>query len=167
MSSPMEFIFLPSAARTPAGLTASRILKCLWFRLILARFGSRVVHRCHRGRKRSRCRLTDQNRAVAVWMTHSGKPGRNASGRGTLLRTEDHDTSIATCSDRGRWFRRIGRRQSSEERTCESNPDRPYQSPLVSTFALPGGDVRSGTQSNWFSDPGDSPKPEEHDGAPR
>src|SRR5262252_9851375 len=78
-------------------------------------------------------------------------------------RGRKHDKSIATGGDRGRRFRRIGRRESSEEDTRESNPDRPYESPPVSTFALPGGNLGLDARSDCDANPQHSSESEEYD----
>src|SRR5215469_16943912 len=98
-----------------------------------------------------------RRKRTSCWSTSS-----SCAPAGTRLRTEDHDTSNATCGDRGRRFRRIGRRQGSEEDTRESNPDRPYQSPPVSTFALPGGNLGLDARSDCNANPQHSSESEEH-----
>src|ERR1700757_2919774 len=72
----------------------------------------------------------------------------------------------ATNCDTRRWFCGTGRRQGSQEVTCRNHPDRSHESPLVSAPPLSSGHLGSCPQSDWFSDPGDSPRPEDHDGDP-
>src|SRR5260370_20181095 len=66
---------------------------------------------------------------------------------------------------RGVW--RLSHRQGFKEYASRNSFDRPQQSPLVSTFALPGGDLGADAKSDCNANPQHFSETEEHHGDPR